>query len=36
MYPKNKEQISNYIETKNVNFDNVTQFVDLVKYAESL
>lgn len=36
LYPKNRAQISNYIETKNLDFDNATQFVDLIKYAESL
>lgn len=36
LYPKNRTQVSNYIETKNLDFDNVAQFVDLIKYAESL
>ena len=36
IYPKNKKQISNYIESQKPDFDNVAQFVDLIKYAESL
>jgi len=36
IYSNKKAKVSEYIETNKVNFEDVNQFVDLVKFAESL